>query len=182
MNFRAVGFGREARLVLSAALMSVALTACGGGGGDGGVPAAKASPTPTTPIGGTGSGLGTGNAGQPPTASAPPPTAPPAADAPPAASGGGGLDSATVAEDGSVTLSWNPPTMNDDGTPAQLTGYRVYWGPLEDNPTHSVTVENAGLSRYVVEPLTPATWYFFVTALSEYGESPPSNVISMRVL
>ena len=145
MNFRAVGFGREARLVLSAALMSVALTACGGGGGDGGVPAAKASPTP-------------------------------------AASGGGGLDSATVAEDGSVTLSWNPPTMNDDGTPAQLTGYRVYWGPLEDNPTHSVTVENAGLSRYVVEPLTPATWYFFVTALSEYGESPPSNVIAMQVL
>ena len=52
----------------------------------------------------------------------------------------------------------------------------------EDHYPHSVTVDNPGLTRYVIEQLDPATWYFVATALSADGESPPSNVVAMEVL
>jgi hypothetical protein len=44
-----------------------------------------------------------------------------------------------------------------------------------------VTLSNPGLTRYVVEQLAPATWYFVATALSDKGESQFSNVIAMQV-
>jgi hypothetical protein len=74
-----------------------------------------------------------------------------------------------------------PPTANEDGTPLNLTGYRIYWGLTKDNLTDSVTLNNPGLTRYVVEQLKPATYYFVATALSKDGESEPSNVIAMKV-
>jgi hypothetical protein len=83
---------------------------------------------------------------------------------------------------GSATLSWQPPTTNDDGTPLKLSGYRIYWGLTEGHYPNSVTLNNPGLTRYVVEQLAPATYYFVATALSSDGESEPSNVIAMKVL
>ena len=71
--------------------------------------------------------------------------------------------------------------MNDDGTALKLTGYRIYWGLTADNLTNSITLDNPGLTRYVVEQLQPATYYFVATALSQDGESDPSNVIAMQV-
>ena len=106
--------------------------------------------------------------------------APSAAAAPKSPAGSSGLAAVATAK-GATTLSWTPPTMNEDGTPLKLTGYRIYWGLMEDNLTNSVTLDNPGLSRYVVEQLTPATWYFVATALSKDGESEPSNVIAMQV-
>ena len=87
---------------------------------------------------------------------------------------------ATASAKGTTTLSWTPPTMNEDGTPLKLTGYRIYWGLQADNLTQSVTLE-PGLTRYVVEQLKPATYYFVATALSKDGESAPSNVIAMQI-
>ena len=85
---------------------------------------------------------------------------------------------------GSATLSWTPPTQNSDGSPLNnLAGYKVYWGTSQNNYSSSVTVNNAGLSSYVVDQLTPATWYFAVTALNAAGvESGFSNVASKQVL
>lgn len=98
-----------------------------------------------------------------------------------ATSGNGGLAGVASAK-GSTTLSWQPPTSNDDGTALKLTGYRIYWGVTEGHYTNSVTLDNPGLTRYVVEQLAPATYYFVATALSSDGESEPSNVIAMKVL
>jgi hypothetical protein len=85
---------------------------------------------------------------------------------------------------GSATLSWNPPTQNTDGSPlTNLAGYRVYWGTAQNNLTNSTTISNPGLSSYVVDQLTPATWHFAVTALNSAGsESSQSNVASKQVL
>jgi hypothetical protein len=84
---------------------------------------------------------------------------------------------------GSAMLSWNPPTQNTDGTPlSNLAGYRVYWGTSQGNYTNSATI-SAGLASYVVEQLTPATWYFALTAVNSAGaESAYSNVASKQVL
>jgi hypothetical protein len=85
---------------------------------------------------------------------------------------------------GSATLSWTPPTQNTDGSPlTDLSGYRIYWGTTQNSLVNSVTVNNAGLSSYVVDQLTPATWYFATTALNSMGvESGLSNVASKVVL
>ena len=85
---------------------------------------------------------------------------------------------------GSATLSWTPPTQNTDGSPLNnLTGYRVYWGTQQGSYSNSVTIANPGLATYVVDQLTPAQWYFVVTALSSTGtESGYSNVASKQVL
>jgi Putative Ig domain len=85
---------------------------------------------------------------------------------------------------GSATLSWTPPTQNTDGSAlTNLSGYRIYWGTSQNSLVNSVTVDNPGLSSYVVDQLTPATWYFAAAALNASGmESAPSNLASKTVL
>jgi hypothetical protein len=113
---------------------------------------------------------------------APAASAPPLTQTPSNASGGLVATPPTnAAAKGTTTLSWTPPTSYDDGTPLTLTGYKIYWGGTEGHYPHSVTLDNPGLTRYVVEQLAAGTWYFVATALSTDGESPPSNVVKMQV-
>ena len=71
---------------------------------------------------------------------------------------------------GNATLSWSPPTANADGSPLNdLTGYRIYYGRNQDNLTQVVVVNNPGLTRYVVENLTPALWHFEMTSVNSAG-------------
>jgi hypothetical protein len=81
-------------------------------------------------------------------------------------------------------LTWTPPTQNTDGSPLNnLAGYRVYWGTSQGNYANSATITNPGIATYVVSQLTPAQWFFVVTAYSSTGvESTFSNVTSKQVL
>jgi hypothetical protein len=85
---------------------------------------------------------------------------------------------------GSATLIWQPPTGNTDGSPlSNLAGYHVYWGTTQGNYSSSTALNNPGLTSYVIQQLTPATWYFVVTAVNSSGvESSYSNVVSKAVL
>jgi hypothetical protein len=84
-----------------------------------------------------------------------------------------------VREDGiySTTLSWNPPTENEDGTQLMdLAGYKLYWGNTPGNYTKSVRIENPGISSYVVENLPAGTMEFVATSFNDDGiESEYSN-------
>ena len=173
---------RKARLVCCGALASVVLAACGGGGG-GDSPVAEAV------------GAAQSSGAAPPASVVPPvqSNGSPAADvavpapsegaSPPANAAGSaaGDEVAVSAAKGAITLNWTPPTTYEDGTPLKLTGYRIYWGEVEGHYPHSVTLSNPGLTRYVVEQLSPATWHFVATALSPEGESTFSNVFTMKV-
>ena len=77
----------------------------------------------------------------------------------------------------STTLNWTPPTQNEDGSALMdLAGYKIYWGTTPGQYTHSVKIENAGMSSYVVENLTPGTYEFAATSFNEAGvESAYSN-------
>jgi hypothetical protein len=168
---------RKIRLVCCTALASVVLAACGGGGDS---PVAQAV------------GAASSSSGSPPANMVPPVQssgspaagvpAPSNAVSPPAGAASPGDDVGVAAAKGSITLSWTPPTTYEDGKPLKLTGYRIYWGAVEGHYPHSVTVTNPGLTRYVVERLSPATWHFVATALSAEGESAFSNVFTMQVL
>jgi hypothetical protein len=84
---------------------------------------------------------------------------------------------------GSATLSWTPPTTNTDGSPlTNLAGYKVYWGTSQGNYSNSATLNNAGLTTYVIENLTPGTWFFVATAFNTAGiESTFSGVASKTI-
>jgi hypothetical protein len=161
---------RTGKLLLPAVLMTAALTACGGDSDS--APAAVAPPSTAAPV----------VAEQPPPAApAPTPAEPPTAVAPPTSPNESDSLTGVSAAPGTTTLSWMPPTENDDGTPLTLTGYKIYWGLTEGNYPHSVTLDNPGLTRHVVEQLSADTWYFVATALSADGESAPSNVVRMQI-
>jgi hypothetical protein len=180
------GLPRKGALVLGAAFVSFALAACGGGDDDGNSFVANAVGAGSSPGAESGAGASAGPAAGVGSGSGA------SSDAGAGAGTGSAAGSDESSEDagppvkvasapGATTLSWTPPTVNEDGTPLKLTGYRIYWGQAEDYFPYSVTLDNPGLTRYVVDQLTPAKWYFTATALSEKGESSFSNVIAMQI-
>jgi len=82
-----------------------------------------------------------------------------------------------------VTINWMPPTENTDGTTlTNLAGYDIHYGTTSGNLTQSVSVTNPGLATYVVDNLSPGTYYFAVAAVNSDGtESPMSSVVSATV-
>jgi hypothetical protein len=84
---------------------------------------------------------------------------------------------------GSALLSWIPPTLNTDGSPlTNLKGYKIYWGTEPDSYPSSVTVDLQGITSYFVENLTPATYYFVVTARNtDDVESEFSSVATKEI-
>ncbi|HEY0682860.1 MAG TPA: putative Ig domain-containing protein [Steroidobacter sp.] len=84
---------------------------------------------------------------------------------------------------GSASLSWTPPTTNTNGTQlTNLAGYRIYYGTSPSSLTRTVQLSNAGLTRYVISDLSPATYYFSIRAYSSTGaESSGSNVVTKVV-
>jgi hypothetical protein len=89
----------------------------------------------------------------------------------------------TDSVNGSVTLSWTPPTQNTNGsTLTNLAGYRIYYGTSSSALNQTIQVSNAGTASYVVGNLSPATWYFRVRAYNSAGtESANSNLASRTV-
>ena len=73
---------------------------------------------------------------------------------------------------GSATLSWIAPTERVDNTPlTDLAGFEVHYGQASGNYSNQITINNPGISTYVVENLPPGTWYFAVTAHDSAGQS-----------
>ena len=85
---------------------------------------------------------------------------------------------------GSATLSWTPPTQNSDGTAlTDLAGYIIHYGNASGNYQTSIQIDNPGIAIYVVENLTPNTYYFVLTAINSSGvESRFSNEVSEQIL
>jgi len=84
---------------------------------------------------------------------------------------------------GAAQLSWMPPTQNTDGTAlTNLAGYRIYYGTSSSTLTQMVQVSGTGLTSYMIENLSPATYYFAVRAYTSGGtESTNSNLVQKVV-
>lgn len=83
----------------------------------------------------------------------------------------------------SITLTWTPPTENEDGTPlTDLAAYRIYYGNSEGDYPNEISVDNPGVTSYVVDNLTPNTYFFVSTSINSDGtESDFSNIASTIV-
>ena len=70
----------------------------------------------------------------------------------------------------STTLSWTAPTLNEDGTPLDnLAGYKIYYGTASRSYTNTIQIDSPAITTYVVENLTPGTYYFAATAFNADG-------------
>jgi hypothetical protein len=80
------------------------------------------------------------------------------------------LSSAAVA--GDIPLIWNYPAP-----PPDLGGFRLYSGRVGTTTTNVFSVPKTQLT-YTVTTLPPATYWFYVTAITTNGiQSDPSNLV-----
>lgn len=82
-----------------------------------------------------------------------------------------------------VSVAWTPPTQNADGsTLTDLSGYKIHYGTASGNYTGSVSVNNAGLTRYEMDTLPKGTVFIAMTAVNAAGaESDFSKEVSVTV-
>jgi hypothetical protein len=92
--------------------------------------------------------------------------------------GGNAVDMLSVSVHGVVSLGWEPPTENIDGSPLHdLAGYRIYYGQFSGSYTDELAVSNADATQYEVA-LPSGSYYFAMTALDVEGnESGYSNEV-----
>lgn len=98
---------------------------------------------------------------------------------------GGSTSSGSTPSTGStsVTLNWEAPTENSNGSAlTNLAGYKIHYGTASKDYTEVVAVSNPSLSRYVIDSLQSGTWYFAITAYNSAGvESPMSGEVATTV-
>lgn len=80
---------------------------------------------------------------------------------------------------GSATLEWEAPTINADGSPlADLAGYNIRYGTSPGSLDRLVELRNPGLTTYVLDNLSPTTWYFSISSVNSEGvESQNTGVV-----
>lgn len=101
---------------------------------------------------------------------------------PPPVSGGSSPTTPPVSATGRVTISWDAPTQNSDGTPlTNLSGYEIVYGQSATNLNQSVSVDDATATTYTISNLASGTWYFGVKATTTSSESDLSALASKTI-
>jgi len=83
----------------------------------------------------------------------------------------------------SVSIAWNPPTTDADGSSLNdLAGYRILFGSQSQSYSNTIDVENGGLTRYVIPNLAPGRYFFAIQAVDSSGNrSQPSNEVTANL-
>ncbi|MEQ8859922.1 MAG: hypothetical protein RIC56_14865 [Pseudomonadales bacterium] len=93
-------------------------------------------------------------------------------------SGGNAVAMLSVSVLGVISLSWEPPTENVDGSPLNdLAGYRIYYGTGSRDYSDQVAINSGGVTSQDVV-LATGSYYFAMTAMDVDGnESGYSNEV-----
>lgn len=84
---------------------------------------------------------------------------------------------------GSVSLEWQAPTENDDGSAlTDLAGYKLYYGKDSGTYNNEIIITNPGMTNYVVDNLLPDTYYFSATAFNAAGVESGFAAETVRVV
>lgn len=94
-----------------------------------------------------------------------------------------GLSAARVGN-GSALVSWEPPTENTDSSNLNdLAGFKIYYGTFPGEYDETITINNAGMTSFLVENLASADWFFVVTAFNTSGvESAYSKEVFKEIV
>jgi hypothetical protein len=80
-------------------------------------------------------------------------------------------------------LSWDPVTEDTSGNPLQdLAGYKIHYGTSVEGMDTVEVLGDPSQTTYVVQGLSPGTWYFAASAYTTGGtESALSDVGSKTI-
>lgn len=83
----------------------------------------------------------------------------------------------------SISIGWDAPTENDDGTPlTDLAGFHVYYGNAAQQYAGTIEIATANTVQHVMEDLPAGTYYFVITAMNSEGlESVYSTEVNATV-
>ncbi len=83
----------------------------------------------------------------------------------------------------SVSLGWDIPLQNDDGTPlTDLKAFRIHYGSASSDYSGTLEVSSANATSYVVQQLPSGTYYFAITAVNSEGvESAYSTEVNTTI-
>jgi hypothetical protein len=84
---------------------------------------------------------------------------------------------------GTATLSWTTPTENEDDSPLiNLAGFVIHCWNEADEYTHSIYVDDPGITSYIVGNLPPGVHFCAVKAVNTDGRvSALSNAVAKAV-
>ena len=84
---------------------------------------------------------------------------------------------------GNATLTWTPPTTNTDGSSlTNLAGYRISYGTSPTSLNQLIQVPNAGATAYVVDGLSPGTWYFSLRTYTATGQESANTAVASKTV
>jgi hypothetical protein len=84
---------------------------------------------------------------------------------------------------GTVTLTWQPPTKNTNGTTlTDLTGFKIYYGTQAGVYTRTLVVNNPTVKAWKVNGLSKGTWYFAVAATAASGQESAKSNMATKVV
>lgn len=80
--------------------------------------------------------------------------------------------------DGTATLSWQPPTKNENGEPlTDLVSYHILYGRSADDLRYSIRIADPKQTSTVINGLGRGKWFFAIIAVNAAGQSSkPSNI------
>jgi hypothetical protein len=96
---------------------------------------------------------------------------------------GGNTDEPASAGTGTVTLHWNAPNTNSNGsTLTDLAGYKVSYGPGSGQQNRTRSVDIGNYTSASVSNLSTGNWCFVVSAYDTSGnESLPSPEVCKTI-
>ena len=109
----------------------------------------------------------------------PPPASPPAPPAPAPAP----APAPPALGQGSLTLNWNAPTANADGTPINdLAGFRVFYGTASGSYANSVAISDARATSHTIRGLPAGAYYVVVRAYDASNNESAASVEAGKVI
>ena len=97
--------------------------------------------------------------------------------------GGGGVESSgsmclVGTSSASVTLSWDAPIAEVDGSPlTNLEGFKIYFGTASGKYDCPIINVPGNQTSYTINGFNQGTYYFAVAAYNSAGESSYSNEV-----
>ena len=89
------------------------------------------------------------------------------------------ISSSITNESNKITISWTPPTYNEDGSDlTDLGGYIIYYGPSDYQLDNVIIVNDPDTTSYIIDNLvSDIEYYFAISAYNSNGfESEKSDI------
>jgi hypothetical protein len=91
--------------------------------------------------------------------------------------------SVTQPQSNSITVSWQPPAQNTDGSAlTDLAGYQIKYGTDPSALSQTIQIANPGLTTYVITNLAPGTYYFGMSSYTVTGTQSDLSGLASTII